>query len=68
MSRQRLQGGGVLTVVRSLDLARRDVAQGAVQPGVVEPVDPGQRAQLEVVDGADGSSVAHAFGLVQADH
>ena len=65
-SRQRLLRGGDLTIVRLLELDRRDVAQGAVQPGVVEPVDPGQRPQLEVVDGADRAFVTYAFCFVQA--
>jgi hypothetical protein len=49
LARQRLLRGGVLTVMSLLELDRRDVAQGAVQPVVVEPVGPGQRPQLEVV-------------------
>jgi hypothetical protein len=32
-----------------------------VQPGLVEPVDPGQGPQLEVVDGADRAFVTDAM-------
>jgi hypothetical protein len=67
-SRQRLLRGVDLTIVRLFELDWPDLAQCDVQPGVVEPVDPGQGPQLEVVDGADRAFVAHALCLVQADH
>ena len=57
-----------LTGAHLLVVNRRDLAQCAVQPGLVEPVDPGQRPQLEVIDGADRTFVTHAFSLEQPDH
>ena len=39
-SRQRLPLGVDLTIVRFFELDQRYVAQGAVQPALVEPVDP----------------------------
>jgi hypothetical protein len=67
-SRQRLPLGVDLTIVRFFELDRREMAQGAVPMALVEPVDPGQRSQLEIVDGADRAFVTDALGLVQADH
>ena len=57
----------VSTVVLGFELGRGNVAQGAVEPDLVEPVDPRQRGELEVVDVAPGAFVADAFGLVEAD-
>jgi hypothetical protein len=54
-------------VVLGLVLDGWNVTEGAMQAGFVEPVDPVQRGQLEVVDTAPGSFVAHAFGLVEPD-
>ena len=51
-SRQGLLLGVVLTVVLFFELDQRDVAQAAVQPGVVEPLDQVQGGELEVVDAA----------------
>ncbi len=66
-SRQRLLLGVVLTVVLGLVLDRGDVSQGGVQPGGVEPVDPVQGGQLEVVDAVPWTVAADEFGLVEAD-
>ena len=63
-SRQRLLDGLVVTVIRGLVLDRRDVADHGVQAVVVEPVDPAQGGQFEVVDTAERSVVVDAFGFV----
>lgn len=65
--RERLLLGVDLTVVGVLELGWRDVSEGAVQPVVVEPVDPVQGAELEVVDATPGSFVADAFQLMETD-
>lgn len=52
MSRQRLLRDVEVTVVDGLEFDRWHVVEAAVQPGVVEPVHPAQRGELEVVDGA----------------
>jgi hypothetical protein len=59
--------GGGLTVVVILVLGRRDVADAAVQPVGVEPVDPAQGGELQVVDAPERSVVADALGLVEPD-
>jgi hypothetical protein len=58
---------GGLTVVVVLVLDRWDVAAGAVQAAVVEPVDVLQRREFDVVEAAPGAAAADEFGLVQAD-
>jgi hypothetical protein len=55
-----------LTVVLGLELGGRDVAEGAVEPGAVEPVDPGEGRELDGVDVSPGSLAADDFGLEQA--
>ena len=50
-----------------LDLDRWNVAEGAVQADVVEPVHPGQGGQLEVLDAAPRPVAAGALGFVQPD-
>ena len=67
-SRQRLLSGVVLTVVALLVLGRGGVDDGAVQAGGVEPVDPAEGGELEVVDSAERGVVADAFGLLEPDH
>jgi hypothetical protein len=57
-----------VTVVVGLELDWWDVADGAVQPGLVEPVHPAQGGELEVVDASPGPFVADALGLVEPDH
>ena len=66
-SRERSLLGGVLTVVLLLELDWRDVADRGVQALVVEPVDPGQGRQLEVVHGAERAVTLDALVLVEAD-
>lgn len=68
LSRERLLGGGVSTVVVGLDLGGGGVAERGVQSGVVEPVDPDEGGQLEVVRAAPGPLPVHAFGLVEPVH
>jgi len=67
LSRQRLLLGVVLAVVLGLVFDRWKVAQGGVQSGGVEPVDPVQGGQLEVVDAVPWTVAADEFGLVEAD-
>ena len=66
-SRQRLLREVVLTVVLGLVLDRREVAQAAVQPAGVEPADPAQSGEFEVVDTAPGPFTFGALGLVEPD-
>src|SRR3954447_2695156 len=54
---------GELSVVGGFELGRRDVAEGAVEPCVVEPVDPAERRELDVVDGPPGCLAADQLGL-----
>ncbi len=58
---------GDRTVVEVLELDRRDVAAGAVQSAVVQPVDVLQGGQLDVVEAAPGAAAADQLGLVQTD-
>src|SRR5947209_8723653 len=60
--------GGVLTVVGVLELGRRDVAEEAVQAGGVEPMDPAEGGQLDLVDVAPGSLPPDQLGLVEPVH
>src|SRR3954451_24661930 len=62
-----LDEAGDRTVVVVLVLDRWDVADGAVQPAVVEPVDVLQGGQFDVVEAAPGAAAADEFGLVEAD-
>lgn len=66
-SRQRLLAGGVLTVVGLLELDGWDVAEGAVEAVLVEPVDPVQGRELEVVDTASGAFGTDALELGETD-
>ena len=62
-------GVGLLgSVERCFELGGRDVAAVAVQPLVVEPVDPGEGRELELVDvvpGPGGVGSVDALGLVE---
>jgi len=51
------------SVVRCLVLGGWDVAEVAVEPLLVEPVNPAERGQLDVVDGAPWSLVGAADQL-----
>ena len=46
---------------------RRDAAVAVQEPAMVEPVDPFQGCEFEVVEALQRSSVAHEFGLVEPD-
>ena len=65
----RLEGfeAGVLTVVVLFVLGGWDVSAGAVQPAGVEPVDPFQGGELDVVDAAPGPAPTDQLGLVEPD-
>src|SRR6476659_10547361 len=54
---------GELSVVGGFELGRRDVAERAVEPCVVEPVDPAERRELDVVDGPPGCLAADQLCL-----
>ncbi len=58
---------GPRSVEHLLELRGRDVADLAVQPPVVEPVDVLERGELDLVAGAPRSLPADQLGLVQAD-
>lgn len=64
---QRLGEGWVLTVVGLLVFDRGEVCAGGVQPAVVEPVDPFEGGDLDLVDAAPGSALFDQFGLEQPD-
>jgi hypothetical protein len=55
-----------VTVVRSLEFGWRNVAAVFVETAVVEPVDPFQGGDLDVVGGAPWPSRFDQFGLVEA--
>ena len=63
MSRQGFLSGDGDEVVVVLGFYGGGVAEGSVEPVVVQPVDPGQGGQLEVVDGAERAVVADALVL-----
>jgi hypothetical protein len=55
------------TVVVVLELDRWDVAAGAVEAAVVEPVDVLQGGQLDVVEALPLPTAADELGLVETD-
>lgn len=57
-----------LTVRGRLELERGNVAELAVEAVTVPPVDPAQRGEIELVDGAEPAVVADAPTLVEPDH
>ena len=66
MDSNRLVGLRVVNVVGGFVLGRGDVVEGAVEADGVEPGDPGQGGELDIVDGLPRSLLADQFGLVQA--
>jgi hypothetical protein len=62
-----LLGALVVRVVLLFELCRWNVAAGGVQPSAVEPVDPFQGFELDVVEVAPRSAATDQLGLVQAD-
>ena len=56
-----------LTVVEVFELRWRDAAEFLEEAAVVEPVDPFEGGEFEVVDAAPGAFVSNEFGLVEPD-
>ena len=63
-----LVGWDALTVVEVLELCCRDVAEFAEHAAVVEPVDPFEDGEFEVVEAPAEALVADQFGLVEPEH
>src|SRR5215213_8775155 len=64
-----LRAGVGGSVERCLELCRGQVAEVAVEPGGVVPVDPAESGELDVLDGLPGSGAggsADQLGLVVA--
>lgn len=59
--------GSSVSIVRLLKLRRWDVADRLEQTTVVEPVDPFQRGELDLLGALPGPFVADDLGLVEAD-
>ena len=55
-----------MTVVEVFELRRWDAAEVVEDGAVVEPVDPFEGGEFEVVEAAPGAFVADKFGLVEA--
>jgi hypothetical protein len=53
-------------VVALLGFGRRDVADGRQQPAIVEPVDPGQRGELDGLEAMPWPTPMDDLGLVEA--
>jgi len=62
----RLVGVRCVKIVRGFELGRGHVVEGSVEPDGVEPGDPGQRCELDVIDGLPGSEASDQLGLVEA--
>ena len=65
----RLEGfqAGVVTVVALFELGGSNVCAVAVQTPVVEPVDPFQGRELDVVEAPPGASPSDQFGLIEPE-
>ena len=63
----RLRVGPVVTVVGGFELGGWDVAAGAVQAAVVEPVDPLESGDLDLLDRAPWRPLPDQLGLEQPD-
>lgn len=68
----RLEGHGPPAPTRtdrrwSVTAGRPSVTNSPERSPLIEPVDPAEGGQLEVVDATPGAFTADAFGLVQAD-
>ena len=57
-----------MIIIRLLELRRRDIADRLQQTPVVEPIDPFERRELNVLDMPPRSAAAYELGLVQADN
>jgi len=66
-SRNRLVAGIRLTVVGRFVLDWWDMSDAGMEPGVVEPPNPVQSREFEIVDSSPGPFVADAFGFVESD-
>lgn len=53
-------------MVALLGFARRDVADSLQQQAIVEPVDPGERRELDGLEASPGPAPVAGFGLVEA--
>jgi len=53
-------------VVAFLGFGRRDVADRLQQPAMVEPIDPGQRCELDGLEGSPRPATMDDLGLVEA--
>ena len=60
--------GSSLSIVRFLELSRRDVADRLKQPSVVEPVDPFEGRELDLFEVLPGPLVADHLGLVETEN
>jgi len=54
--------GAVVTVVEVFELGWRNSSEFVEEAAVVEPVDPFEGGEFEVVEAAPGSAVANVFG------
>ena len=63
-------GGGRdgLTILTGFVLGGWHVADGAAEPTVIEPVDPLEGGQFEVLEPTPWASAVHEFGLVEPVH
>ena len=50
MDSNRLVGFRCVKIVGGFELGRGDVIEGSVDPDGVEPGDPGQRGELDIID------------------
>ena len=57
-----------LTVVDVFVVGGRDASEVVEDALVVEPVDPFEGGEFEIVEAAPRASVAYEFGLVEPDH
>jgi len=53
-------------IIAFLGFGRRDVADGLQQSAIVEPVDPGQRCELDSLEAAPWSTPVYDLGFVEA--
>jgi PDZ domain len=60
-----LDSGHCRRLVSRLELGRRDVATGRMEPAVVPPIDPGHGGQLDVGDRPPAPLTADELGLAE---
>lgn len=61
-------GRDMLTVVGVFELCWRDVPEVAEEAVVVEPIDPFEGSEFEVIEALAGPLVVDQFGLVAPEH